>query len=348
MAVAVQTAPIPVGWLRGRTFDFTFIFGIAAIALLSGWAVVQNPNLFVPIFILDLWLLGYHHVISTYTRLCFDVESVRANRFLLFGLPPIVGVGVVALYFGIGEWTIPTLYLYWQWFHYTRQSYGVSQAYRRKAGGQVTDPAWVTQSVIYLLPLWGILSRSHQAPEKFLGMDLWVIPVPDYVVMVAGGLAFASVGYWVFLRIRSFLQGRTAPAYTLFVVSHLLIFFVGYILTADIDHGWLVINIWHNAQYILFVWLYNNNRFREGVDPKAKFLSTISQTRYVWLYFATCIAIASVVYFLLRQAVSLGEGEVLALGTMVFMAINFHHYVVDGVIWKLRRKPVRQTLGISE
>ena len=348
MAVAVQTAPVPAGWLRGRTFDYSFILGIAAIALISGWLVVQDPRLFVPIFVLDLWLLGYHHVISTYTRLCFDMGSVRANTFLLFILPPVVVGGVVALYWGIGAWTIPTLYLYWQWFHYTRQSYGVSQAYRRKAGGQITDPDWVVKAVVYLLPLWGILSRSHQAPDTFLGMELRVIPVPDIVVIIVGALASGSIGWWLFLRIRAAMQGKPAPAYTLYMLSHLVIFFVGYILIGDIDHGWLVLNIWHNAQYVLFVWLYNNNRFKDGIDPKAKFLSTISQSRNIWLYFAVCIAIASIFYFALQQTVSLAAGEVLAVGTIIFMAINFHHYIVDGVIWKLRRKPVRQTLGLSE
>ncbi|NJR71545.1 MAG: alpha/beta fold hydrolase, partial [Synechococcales cyanobacterium CRU_2_2] len=38
---------------------------------------------------------------------------------------------------GLGLWSIVTLYLYWQWFHYTRQSWGISQVYRRKAS--VTD-----------------------------------------------------------------------------------------------------------------------------------------------------------------------------------------------------------------
>ena len=35
---------MPAGWLRGRAFDLHFIFGIAALALLSGWAVVVEPR----------------------------------------------------------------------------------------------------------------------------------------------------------------------------------------------------------------------------------------------------------------------------------------------------------------
>ena len=135
MTTLTEPAALPAGWLRNPTFDLNFIIGITAVAVISGVSVVLEPRLFVPILFADLWLLGYHHVISTYTRLCFDRESFRSNRLLLIGLLPIVAAVVAALGFGVGVWTIASLYFYWQWFHYSRQSWGISQVYRRKAGG---------------------------------------------------------------------------------------------------------------------------------------------------------------------------------------------------------------------
>ena len=67
MLAQSQTAP-PAGWLRDRPFDLTFIVGVAALAVSAGWAVVYWPAWFPMILIANLWLLGYHHVISTYTR----------------------------------------------------------------------------------------------------------------------------------------------------------------------------------------------------------------------------------------------------------------------------------------
>ena len=32
---------------------------------------------------------------------------------------------------------------------------------------------------------------------------------------------------------------------------------------------------------------------------------------------------------------------------VMYMTINFHHYIVDSVIWKVRKKPLQQTLGIA-
>jgi hypothetical protein len=32
---------------------------------------------------------------------------------------------------------------------------------------------------------------------------------------------------------------------------------------------------------------------------------------------------------------------------VIYQTINYHHYIVDAVIWKVRRKPMRETLGLA-
>ena len=148
-----------MGWLRTARFDLTFIAGTVVIGFFSGWVVLMENELWGLVLGIDLWLLGYHHVIATFTRLCFDRESIREHRFLLFKLPLLVLGAVVASYALIGAWTIPTIYLYWQWWHYTRQSYGVGQIYKRKSPVAITQSDRLTKAAIYLVPLWGIVHR---------------------------------------------------------------------------------------------------------------------------------------------------------------------------------------------
>ena len=342
MALTADALSLSPGWLRDRRFDLFFIVGIAALALLSGAVVIANPALFLPILVADLWLLGYHHVIATYTRLCFDKESFRTHRFLIVWLPLLVFAAVALLGFGVGLWALSSLYLYWQWFHYTRQSWGVSQVYRRKAGGLVDDGEWASKAVFYAVPIWGILSRSYQDPGVFLGFELRVLPVPELAVDVAEIVAMLALAWWLATRALAWWRGRLAVAHSLFMVSHFLVFGVAYILIEDITFGWLVINIWHNAQYVVFVWMFNTNRFRAGPDPAAPFLSRISQAEKTWLYFGVCIGISTVVYVTLQNTVAL-----LVPAVIVYQAINFHHYIVDAVIWKVRRRPLQKTLGIA-
>jgi hypothetical protein len=335
------------GWLRSVSFDSTYIVGIAALAVVSGLAVVSNPALFTTVFLLNAWLLGYHHVVSTFTRLTFDSDSLKEHRFLVTWLPLIVLAAVVVACFALGTWILTTVYLYWQWWHYTRQSYGVSRIYQRKAG---LNNDLLNKLVIYALPVWGILHRSSQAPEQFLFTEVRVIPVPLWLVAVAGSLTLLVLGWWVAQTIRDWFLGSVSVAHTLYLCSHVLIFGVGYLAIDNINHGWLVLTIWHNCQYIMTVWMFNNNRFKGVADQKHRFLSSISQRNRVFTYLAVCLLLSTVTYGLLKYSlgwIALATATSLPLFTVAFQAINFHHYVVDAVIWKVRRKPIQQNLGIE-
>jgi hypothetical protein len=203
--------------LRGVGFDLTYIAGIGSLALLMGWAVTTNPQLFLLIFLLNGWSLGYHHVVSTFTRLSFDRDSFGERRFLITKLPLIVLAGVLALGALFGAWILSTVYLYWQWWHYTRQSYGISRIYQRKAG---LPNDLLSKLIIYALPLWGILHRSYQRPSTFLFVELKVIPVPFCSLQWP---EFLPLGFWlggwpirsmrgsmaVFRRSTRFMSSRT-------------------------------------------------------------------------------------------------------------------------------------------
>ena len=127
-------AAVGPGWLLSARFDRHFIATTAAVAILSGIAVAMRPGLFIPILMLDLWLLGYHHVISTFTKLAGTKQDRKDNWMLIYPLPVLVLVAVAGLASTFGIWTVVTIYLFWQWFHYTRQSWGIAAFYKRKAG----------------------------------------------------------------------------------------------------------------------------------------------------------------------------------------------------------------------
>lgn len=334
-------------WLRDTQFDLCFILGTAIIAIASGLYVVAYPKMFAVVLFVDLWLLGYHHVISTYTRLCFDRKSMKNNRFILFVLPIIVLVAVLALSFGIGLWVLTSIYLYWQWFHYTRQSWGISQGYRRKSGGETGENDQIFKAAFYLLPLWGILYRSWQKPDKFIGVDVVVIPIPGWLVTIASAAAIITLSLWIIQRIRSHSNGYNVGAHTIYMISHFAVFYVGYLYIEDITYGWLVINIWHNAQYILFVWLFNNKKFKNTIDPKARFLSELSKNSNFWRYILVCLAMSTIIYFSLDSA----SGILYSIGIpsmiIIFQTINFHHYITDSIIWKMRKPEMSKTLGLK-
>lgn len=335
-------------WIRSARFDLAFILGIPAFAFLIGAIVVYQPQLFLPILFFDLWFLGYHHVISTYTRLCFDRKSFAQHWPLLLVLLPAVTIATLAIAHGFGLWTIISVYFYWQWFHYTRQSWGISRAYRGKQKNALYEDGWLDQAIFYALPVLGVLNRSHQDPGIFLGLELRVIPVTSVLVTACSIASTALLVAWLVRRAIAYQQGRLSIVHTLYMLTHFSVFVVAYLVIDDITYGWLVINIWHNAQYILFVWLFNNRRFRSGVDPDAYFLSYISQPGRLWMYLGTCVIITGIFYLAILGTLDYLLFAGLSATIVLYQIVNFHHYIVDSRIWKVRHESIRRTLGLPE
>lgn len=341
-----------LGLLRSWQFDGSFILGIPLLAIASGFLVAYNNDLFLPVLAADLWILGYHHVIATYTRLAFDVQSFRENRALIFYLFPAVALGVILLAVFGGAWVVSTVYLYWQWWHYTRQSEGISKAYRGKSREMDHGNPYILRAAFYAVPVTAILAVSHRGPTEFLFFPLRTLPVPDYLLFGVASVSAVLVILWIIQLVKAYLAGKLAVAHTTYVLSHFLVYYVAYIHIENINYGWLTINIWHNAQYILFVWLFNNRRFQGKPSETQRFLSTISQNGRFLLYMATCLAISTLVYFLISRYLSTSISAAFAItttmsGLIIYQTINFHHYIVDSLIWKLRKPKIRQNLGLT-
>jgi hypothetical protein len=130
------------------------------------------------------------------------------------------------------------------------------------------------------------------------------------------------------------------------MVTHFSVFAVAYLLIDDVTYGWLVINIWHNAQYVLFVWMFNTRRFKNGIDQDARFLSYISQPGKLWLYLTACVGITGVLYWAVLGTLDALIFSGLSATIVLYQIVNFHHYIVDARIWKVRHAPIRRTLGL--
>ena len=345
--VALPSRQTNWAWLLGARFDLSFLLGIPAVAIATGAITLWQPHLFVPILVFDLWFLGYHHVIATYTRLCFDRKSFSEHWPMLLLLLPAVAIVTLAVAHSFGVWTIVTVYFYWQWFHYTRQSWGISRAYRGKDRSALYEEGWLDQAIFYALPVLGVLSRSHQNSDTFIGLELRMVPVPMAMVSAAAAATAILLAIWFWRRFQAARQGRLALAHTVYMGTHFLIFAVGYLFIEDITIGWLVINIWHNAQYVLFVWMFNSRRFKDGVDPKAWFLSYISQPQRLWLYLTICLLITGVIYLGIIGTLNAFFFAGLWGTIVLYQIVNFHHYIVDSRIWKIRKEPIRRTIGLQ-
>lgn len=343
MSAVVDERSVGARWLRSAPFDLLLVVGVLVLALALGGAALTSPAAFTIVVYADVWLLAYPHIASMYTRVAFDRESVRAHRFLLFGLPPIVLLATAGVTWMGGVVALNTVYFYWQSWHYTRQSYGVARAYQR-AGAPAAAPArdLVSDCVVYAFPLWGVLHRAEQQHAEFFGSPLWSPRVPHVLVLAVAAFALGSLGVWTWQRVRA--SSEDAPprvGHALFVLSHVVMTLVSYVAVRDVTRGWLFINIWHNAQYLLFVWAFNARRFRGGVEPGKRLVSRLSQRANVLWYALACLGLSTIFYAALGQLTSRAAWTVLPLVLVTHQTVNFHHYVVDAFIWRSPRAPRR-------
>ena len=336
---ALSDAAVPRTYIRSREFDATLLAAPIGAGLLAASAVAADPRLYPFLLVADLWLLGYHHVIATYTRLAFDTQSLRRNRFLAVDLLAIVTLMTLGIAVTAGAWVIATAFLYLQWFHYMRQGYGISRMYfRATADGQLPGSRDVAADfAIYLVPIYGIAARSATMGDRFLGLPVKPLVLPDSIVTLLGALAAAAVVAWIAKTMRAALADTLDFQYTAFIASHIAIFLVAYVFMNDVNGGWLAINVWHNFQYVLVVWMSNARRYAGGVDPAARFLSRLSQPGRVTMYFACCLAITTLIYAAIDRFTLLVLGGSMAVTIGIYMGINFHHYIVDALIWKRRK-----------
>jgi hypothetical protein len=336
---ALPVAAAPKTYIWTDSFDTTLLVAPLLAGLGAAAIVSADQSLYPILLVADLWLLGYHHVIATYTRLAFDGQSLRRNRFLAVDLLLVVTGATLLAAMTAGVWVIASAFLYLQWFHYMRQGYGIARMYFRATpeGQHPGARDWAADLVIYLVPIYGIAARSSSMGTQFLGLPVRTLVLPDAVVTALAIFAGAAAAVWLARTVRDVMNERIDVAYTCFVLSHVTIFMLAYVVVADVNTGWLAINVWHNFQYVLVVWMANAKRYAKGVDPSARLLSRISQPGRAIAYFATCIGITTLVYGLLNRFTVLVLGGGMGLTVGIYMGINFHHYVVDALIWKRRK-----------
>jgi hypothetical protein len=91
--------------------------------------------------------------------------------------------------------------------------------------------------------------------------------------------------------------------------------------------------------------MFNNKRFKNEVSEAHPLLSRLSQRKNMLKYFAATLAISTVTYVVLTSLVT--ALALSALPIIAFQVINFHHYIVDSLIWKVRKPQMRADLGLT-
>jgi len=225
----------------------------------------------------------------------------------------------------------------WAYWHLVRQHYGFVMLYRGRSGE--TDPraARVDGLVLWtgcLHPLL-LFSLSDAYPRSGLPQLIPVSMIPPLRIALHAGFAIALACLVAIVVSQRFERLRLGPKHLLMAIVvgfHLLVFG----LLDDLLAILATLTIFHNLQYHRIVWLYERGLGRKPSGGLVPYLAFGVSLGAVW-YGIRVLGVAASHSELQRNLlIGLGWG------------VAFHHYLVDGRIWHVRRsKPVSRALEMG-
>jgi len=352
----------PSRWLFGPGPDLLLgcglLYALAMVAFsVAGPSIrAHQPGYVVPLLIL---LLSMPHYGATLVR----VYDQRADRrgYVLFSVWAtllVLTAFVVGVYDArVASWLF-TIYITWSPWHYTGQNYGIAMLFLRRRGVAIAPAAKRALHASYVLSFaltflifhgsFGTLSYSPDATGDGIAFLPLGIPVaatrvlfPAAVIGYTAALALAGV---LLLRAGS-LQDLVPSA--LVTLTQALWFSVPFGLrfwdlrtgvepldAQHLVHDYLFfVALGHAAQY-LWVTTYYAHASR-GWSGYGRYLGkTLASGAAVWTLPAVLFA-----------PDALGHAEYGAgLALLVAAAVNVHHFILDGAIWKLRQHRIASIL----
>ena len=214
----------------------------------------------------------------------------------------------------------------WAYWHLVRQHYGFLVLYRRRSIGGSLWGGRLESSLLWAGCLYPYLRFSlsdaygDSGLPQVLPLD-WLAPArlgQDLAFTHTAGLLIAVI---VSGRVERFHLGPRHLFLAIVIGFHLLVFG----MLRDLLTITATLTIFHNLQYHRIVWQYERGHGRTPSGGLIRYLVLGALLGLVW-YGPRVMGVAVI-------HSDLGRNALLGLG----WGVAFHHYLVDGRIWRVRR-----------
>ncbi len=294
-----------------------------------------------------LILFNYAHFASSTLRLYTKPGATQQNRFLAYGFPVVLlAVTFLAIGFpeGIGGHFM-ALVLTWSPYHYAAQAYGLALMYSYRSGMTFspTEKRWLWW--ICMLPfIRAFLNIDDSSVAEMMGVSgaFWLLPES----MLAAGSMLGD-------GLRAVVSGLTPVVYVLPiayaclgrsrlpVVALVLVLVNALWLTAFTLFDAVVwATIAHSIQYLLVVVLAHGKVEKGPSNVRAKQDLGLRMGTFYGASIALGMVLFLVGPLLVQQSAAI-FGLTWALSQcylMLVAALNLHHFIVDGYIWRSPKK----------
>lgn len=347
-------------WLLGPAPDLLLGCGLGYAALVLGLAALGTRMTTVSGWLpLAILVTGIPHYGATLVRVYGRAEARRRYATYAFHLGALVwGTFVASLYSPRLGALFITLYLTWSPWHYTGQNFGLAMMFLRRAGATVSPGLRRLVRASFVLSFVPVFANIHRAGSGGAdplyaaseGYRFAPLGIPEDVFAVVLGLAgigyVATTAAMLWQLGRQGGMGRFAPALAL-VASQAAWFVLPVVL------GWFSPALYGpgGPTALAFIWvaLAHSVQYLWISLHFARASGAVGGTARATLGYLGVAILAGAALWVVPALVSAPGALGLlpfesGLGLLVAAAVNVHHFILDGAIWKLRHAPVSEAL----
>ena len=348
-------APESGQWLYGRGLDLWIGCGFGYIALvpvLLGYGLASGVRTWSTSVTKALTIgINAPHYGATVLRVY--AHAADRARYRLFALYATLAIAV-AFAVGTRSWWVAsiliTLYITWSPWHFAGQNYGIAVMFLRRRGVGVDATtkrllylSFALSAALAILETHGSTRVFSVTPSTLPAAEvprLLRLGIPGPVLqmlLVVTGIAYLGCLTGVARRLRATVSAADQlPAWAL-VLTQALWYVVPVLLVPANEELLPFAAVWvstaHSAQYL---WI--NVYYARRSDARASARPFLLKA----LIAGCCVQIAPVVLF---GPDLLGEMPWDAgLAALTLAAVNIHHFLLDGAIWKLRDGRIARVL----
>jgi hypothetical protein len=337
MSLAIPSpARTPAGVVEpmsNRWVDALVLGGLSiALFPLMRWSGdVASWTLWTTIWVNAVWVINWPHFAATSMRLYSDRSVLKRFPITTIVLPLVVVALTIAALFSpsILAPAMVKLYLTWSPYHFSGQTVGIALLMARRTNFRIgrVDRALLWTYVVSTFALQNARSETGSWTQTFYGVTyrpIGLSPVVPrvlwWVLIVSGGLLAAR------LVVRMMIEGRIPPAVVVIPVVAQTLWFIH----ANVTNYSYMVPMFHSAQYLLIAFVVHLDSRKQGSYSSRKRLGA-----EMLGWYAVAVAGGAVLFKLLpwtaeQFATTAGGGT-----AVVLAGVQLHHFVVDGVIWKL-------------
>jgi hypothetical protein len=231
---------------------------------------------------------------------------------------------------------LQALYLTWSPYHYAAQAYGLAVMYCYRSGCAIDGQSKKLLRVLALAPFVSVfltmrgIGLSWLLPESLLS----AAPVAGALGVAGPVLALIAVAGPLVLFVAFARRAAPMPA----IAPLLLVVNAMWWLALPPLQAFVWATFFHGIQYLAIVVIFHLRERESDVAGRRGAL------QHAALFYAGCLALGYALFNCLPQAYVFAGASTTESLLIVIAAVNIHHFVVDGFIWKLGRRDANRAV----